>query len=351
MEHFGLARFAIWLVFLVPGSFATTNSQQGGYHLIKKYTLGGGEFGRDYFDYLTLDVSARRLYLTHNTRVNVIDADSGTVLGDISNLHYVHGVALVKELDRGFISEGGADQVTIFDLKTLQVIGQVKTGGSPDCIIYDPASRHIFTFNARSKDATVIEPANGTVVATLPIGGHPEQAVADGNGMIYDNDEDGNEVVVIDSRALTIKARWPVAPAITPTAMTMDREHRRLFVGGRNKLFAIMDADNGKVIQTLPIGGGVDTNIYEPETGLVFSSTREGTLHVFHEDSPDKFTVVETVFTQPGAKTMALDTKTHNLFLDTADFGPPPPPSNGTGPPMTVWTIVPGTFVLLVYGR
>ncbi len=349
MKFSNLRRLATCSAVLLLGGLALASSPKGGYHLLKKYALGGAPGGTEYWDYITLDVSTRRLYLSHGTEVKVVDADSGAVVGSIADLKRVHGIAMVKELGRGFISDGGADQALIFDLKTLKVIGQVKTGGNPDCIIYDPASRHIFTMNGRSRDATVIDPANGTVVATVPMGGRPEYAVADGKGMIYDNIEDKNEVVALDSLALTIKARWPIAPAAEATAMDMDVPHRRLFIGGRNKTFAIMDADNGRIIQTFPIGDGVDTNIYESKTGLVFTATREGTLHVFHEDTPDSFSVVETVQTEFGARNMALDPKTHKLFLDTADFSPAPPPT--AEQPHPARPPVPGTFRLLVYGR
>jgi YVTN family beta-propeller protein len=203
--------------------------------------------------------------------------------------------------------------------------------------------------NGKSNDASVIDPATAAVVATIPMGGRPEYAVADGKGMIYDNIEDKDEVVALDSRANIVKARWPIAPSGGATAMDMDVQHRLLFVGGRNKLLAIMDAGSGKVLQTFPIGDGVDTNIYEPETGLLFTATREGTLHIFHEDSPDKFSVVETVKTEFGARNMALDPKTHRLFIDTADFAPPAAPT--TEQPKPQPTPVSGTFRLLVYGR
>jgi YVTN family beta-propeller protein len=279
----------------------------------------------------------------------VVDADSGAVVGSIPDLKRVHGIALVTDLGRGFISDGGADEVVVFDLKTLKASGHIKTGGNPDCIIYDPASKHVFTMNGKSNDSSVIDPSTATVVATIPMGGRPEYAVADGKGMIYDNIEDKNEVVVLDSRANTVKARWPIAPAEEATAMDMDVQHRRLFIGGRNKIFAVMEADTGKVIQTFPIGAGVDTNIYESQTGFVFTAAREGTLHVFHEDTPDKFSVVETVKTEFGARNMALDPKTHRLFIDTADFGPAPAPTAEQPQPQRV--PLPGTFRLLVYGR
>jgi DNA-binding beta-propeller fold protein YncE len=196
----------------------------------------------------------------------------------------------------------------------------------------------------------VIDPVKETVVKTIDLGGGVEQSVADGKGTIYDNNEEKNDVAVIDTRSLTIKARWPVAPAGSPVAMDMDREHRRLFSSGRDPKFLIlMDADSGKVLQSLPISSGVDGTVFEPETGLLFVSTRAGKLHIFHEGSPDKLSEVETIDTEYGAKTMNIDPKTHNLFLVTADFGAPGPPTKKHPHPERA--PVPGTFRLLVYGR
>ncbi len=334
---------------LLLGGLALANPPQGGYHLLKKYELGAPPGGKEYWDYITFDASTRRLYISHNTEVKVVDADSGTIIGDIPDLKRVHGIALVPDLGRGFISDGGADEAVVFDIKTLKVTGHIKTGGNPDCILYEPTSKHIFTMNGKSNDATVIDPVTETVVATIPMGGRPEYAVADGKGMIYDNIEDRDEVVALDSHTNTVKAHWPIAPSGGATAMEMDVQHRRLFIGGRNKVLAIMDADTGKVLQTFPIGDGVDTNIYEPETALLFTATREGTLHIFHEDTPDKFSLVETIKTEFGARNMALDSKTHKLFIDTADFAPAAAPT--TEQPKPQPTPVSGTFRLLVYGR
>jgi YVTN family beta-propeller protein len=343
-----LHRIAAYGIALALAGLALANPPEGGYHLLKKYDLGAAPGGKEYWDYITFDAATHRLYISHNTEVKVVDADSGAVVGGIPDLKRVHGIALASDLGRGFISDGGADEAVVFDLKTLKVTNHIKTGGNPDCIIYDPASKHIFTMNGKSDDSSVIDPASLTVIATIPVGGRPEYAVAGGKGMIYDNIEDKNEVVALDSRANSVKARWPIAPAAEATAMDMDVEHRRLFIGGRNKLLAIMDADTGKVLQTFPIGSGVDTNIYEPETGLLFTAVREGALHVFHEDSADKFSVVETVKTEFGARNMALDPKTHKLFIDTADFGPAAATTEQPNPQPTP---VSGTFRLLVYGR
>jgi DNA-binding beta-propeller fold protein YncE len=322
----------------------------GGYHLLKKVPLDAAPGGGEYFDYITVDAAARRTYLSHGTEIQVVNADTGALIGKISGLKRDHGVALVPELGRGFISDGDAGQVVIFDLKTLNRIGEVKGQADADSIIYEPVSKRIFVFNGEPKNSTVIDPAKGTVIDTVALGGAPEQAVADGKGMIYDNLEDTNEVIAIDARTLKIKSRWPVAPAGQPVSMAMDRQHRRLFIGGRNpKLLVVMDADNGKIIgQPFPIGDRVDTNIYDPETGFVASSTREGTIHIFHEDSPDKLSVVETVKSEFGAKTMALDAKTHNLLVDTSDFENPAATLQQPNPQPRA---KPGTFRLLIYGR
>ncbi len=349
MKVSSLKRALLCGTILVFGGFAIAGQPEGGYHLLKKYNLGAAPGGKEYWDYITFDSSTRRLFISHNTEVKVVDADSGAVVGSIADLKRVHGIALVADVGRGFISDGGADEVVVFDVKTLKVSGHIKTGGNPDCIIYDPASKHVFTMNGKTNDSSVIDPASATLVGTILMGGRPEYAVADGKGMIYDNIEDKNEVVALDSRALTVKARWPIAPAEEATAMDMDVQHRRLFIGGRNKILAIMDADTGKVIQTFPIGAGVDTNIYEPATRLVFTAAREGTLHIFHEDSPDKFSLVQTIQTEFGARNMALDPKTHKLFIDTADFTPAAAPT--TEQPNPQPTPVSGTFRLLVYGR
>ena len=349
MKRFNLGLFAAGLCLSLAGAYVLA-APLAGYHLLKKIPFGAAPGGLEYFDYITFDASTRRLYLSHGTEVKVLDADSSAVVGTISGLKRDHGVVVLNDLGRGFITDGGAGQVVIFDLKTLKTIGQIKAGGDPDSILYDPASKRIFVFNGGTKDSTVIDPAKGTVVATIPLGGAPEQAVADGKGMIYDNLEDTNEVVALDSRTLKITARWPVAPAGQPVSIAMDRQHRRLFIGGRNaKLLVVMNADNGKIIgQPFPIGDRVDTNIYDPETGLVACSTREGTIHVFHEDSPDKLSLVETVKTEFGAKTMAYDPKSHNLYVDTSDFGPAPAPSAQQPNPQPV--AIPGTFRLLIYG-
>ena len=332
------------------GAVALASPAGSGYHLIKRIPLGAAPGGGEYFDYVTVDSASRRVYLSHGSEVKVLDADNFSVVGTISGLKRCHGVLVLPDLGKGFITDGEASQVAVFDLKTLQITGAIKNSQDTDSIVYDPASKLIFTFNGDSKNATVIDPIQESVVKTIDLGGGPEYPVADGRGTIYDDNADKNDVVAIDSATLKIKARWPVAPAGEPVGMGMDRKHRRLFSAGRNPQFLVlMDADNGKVLQSLPISSGVDANIFEPETGLLFISTRAGKLHIFHEDSPNKLREVETIKTEYGAKTMNIDSKTHNLFLTTADFGPETSPSKKNPEPSR--KAIPGTFRVLVYGR
>jgi DNA-binding beta-propeller fold protein YncE len=346
-----LGRLVTSASFILLSSFVLAIAATGGYHLLNKYPFGPAEGStREYFDYITVDSSARRVYLSHGTEIKVIDADNGSLIGNITGLKQDHGVAIASEFGRGFITDGAQGKVIIFDLKTLKVIGEAKAEDDADSITYDPASKRVFAQNGKPNSSTAIDAQSGTVVGTIALGGAPEFAVADGTGTIYINLEDKDEVVAIDSHALTVKSRWPVAPAGRPTALAMDIQHRRLFSAGRKpQMLVVMDADNGKVIQSFPISGGVDAAAYEPGTGLIFASTREGMVHVFHEDSPDKFSEVETVKTEVGAKTMALDTKTHNLFLDTVEFAPPAAPTQDLPHPRPM--AVPGSFHVLVYGR
>ncbi|PYU21216.1 MAG: YVTN family beta-propeller domain-containing protein [Acidobacteria bacterium] len=353
VKPLSLIRSGICLVLLTLGTVGAADLPKPEYHLLKKISFSAAPGGREYYDYLTFESSTRRLYLSHGTEVKVVNADTGETVGTISNLNQTHGILILNELGKGFITDGGDDSVVLFDLATLKITGRVKTVAEPDCITYDSASNHVFVFNGHGHGMTVIDPQNGAALGIVPMGGTPESAVADGKGLIFDNNQDTSEVVVIDSRSLTIKVRWPIAPAGSPTAMAMDREHRRLFISGRDpQFFVVMSADTGKIIQSFPISAGVDANVFEPDTGLIFTSTRDGLIHIFHEDSPDMFSVAGTIKTEYGAKTMALDPKTHNIFVTTSDFGPPPPATplkpNPQPDPMDR---VPGTFRLLIYGR
>jgi DNA-binding beta-propeller fold protein YncE len=289
----------------------------GGYSVTKKIPIPG----TGSWDYLTVDEAARRLYVSHGTQVEVLDIDSLSVVGSIPKTPGVHGIAIAPESGRGFVSNGQANNVTVFDLKTLQPIADVPTGHKPDAIIYDPATARVFAFNGASNTATAIDATSGKVAGTVDLGGGPEFAAADGKGYVFDNLEDESLVVKINSRDLKVEQRWPTAPCASPSSMAMDRANRRLFLGCRSKVMTVMDADSGKVMTTLPIGDHVDATAFDPETRLIFNSNGEGTITVIHQDSPDKYSVVETVKTAPRAKTMALDPKTHRLFLSTAENG------------------------------
>lgn len=288
-----------------------------GYSILKKIPIPG----QGSWDYLTVDEAARRLYVSHGTQVEVLDVDSETLVGSVAKTLGVHGIAVSPEFGRGFVSNGQSSTVTIFDLKTLKPIADVPTGKKPDAIIFDPATSRVFAFNGGSNSATAIDAATGKVAGTIDLGGGPEFAAADGNGFVYDNLEDESLVLKIDSRKLTVEKRWPTAPCSSPSSMAMDRANHRLFLGCRSKVMAVMNADTGQIITTLPIGDHVDATAFDAETKLIFNSNGEGTITVIREESPDKYSAVETVKTLPRAKTMALDPKTHRLFLSTAEAG------------------------------
>ena len=316
-----------------------------GYHLIKKIKVGGEGF----WDYLAFDSPTRRLFISRGTKVVVLNVDTEKVVGEIPNTAGVHGIALAPDLGRGFTSNGQAGTVTIFDLKTLAVIGEAKAEMNPDAIIYDPASKRAFAMNGRSGSATAIDGATGNVAGNIPISGKLEFAAADGAGHVYVNVENKGEEVELDSKNLTVLAHWPLDPCKEPSGLAIDVKNRRLFAGCGNKMMAVIDADSGKVITTPPIGAGVDADAFDPATAFAFASCGAGVLSVIHEDSPDKFSVVEDVPTQMGARTMALDPKTHEIFLVTAEFGPPAAPTAENPRPRP--TLVPDSFTVLVLGR
>jgi DNA-binding beta-propeller fold protein YncE len=330
------------------GVLAAAASAAVGYHLLHRIPLEATGDGS--WDYAIVDSPARRLYVSHNTHVLVVDVDSDKLVGKIDKTDGVHGIALVPEMGRGFISNGRAGTVTIFNPKTLETLGEVKvTGQNPDCIVYDPATHRIFTFNGIGNNATVIDAQEGKVVGTIDLGGRGEFAAVDGKGFIFNNLWDKNLVVKIDSRKLTVNERWPLAPCESPTSMAMDQKNRRLFIGCENRLLAVMDADSGRVITTLPIGDGVDATAWDPETRLILNSTEEGTVAVVRQESPDKYSVLETVKTQYGAKTLALDPKTHQLYVPAAQRAPRPAPTPEHS--RVRGAITPGTFGILVLGR
>ncbi|HET6232623.1 MAG TPA: hypothetical protein VFE05_21285 [Longimicrobiaceae bacterium] len=322
------------------------HAQASPYHVISRVRLGG-EGG---WDYVTADADAHRLYLSRGSHVMVVSTDNDSVVGDIPGTTGVHGIALAPALGRGFTSNGRDSSVTIFDLKTLAVVGSVHgTGRNPDAIAYDSVSGRVFAFNAGGTTATAIDAATGAIAGTVELGGRPEFAVADGRGRMFANLEDKSAIVAFDTRTLRVAGTYPLAPCEEPSGLAMDRAHRRLFAVCGNKSMAVVDADNGHLVATIPIGDGPDAAAFDPATGDAFSSNGEGTLTVVHEASPSSFAVVQTLPTQRGARTMALDLRTHRIYLVTAEFGPPPAPTAERPHPRP--SVVPGSFTLLVIGR
>ncbi len=317
----------------------------GSYKLLKEIPVGG-EGG---WDYLTVDESARRLYVSHATKVEVIDIDKEAVVGQIADTAGVHGIAVAPRLGLGFTSNGRENKASIFDLSTLKTTSKVDTGENPDAILYEEGQEEVYTFNGRGRSATVFEAKTGKVVATIPLSSKPEFSVADTQaGRIYCNLEDKSAVAVIDAKAHKVLSTWPIAPGEEPSGMAYDAQNKRLFLGCGNKLMVMMDSETGKVVGSVPIGQGVDATKFDSGTMLAFCSCGDGTVTIAHEDSPDKLTVVQTLKTEPRARTMALDTKTHKIYLASARFGAATDqPSGGKkGRP----SAVPGTFKVLVYG-
>jgi DNA-binding beta-propeller fold protein YncE len=301
--------------------------------------------GNGGWDYLTVDAAGRRVYVSHATCVEVLDADTGELKGQVADTAGVHGIAVAPDLGRGFTSNGKADTVTVFDLKTLKSLVTVAVGKNPDAILYDSASRRVFVFNGGGASATAIDAATGKVAGTIDLGGRPESGVSDGTGLVYVNLEDKDEVLKIDTDKLKVVARWSVAPAKTPVSLAIDTRGARLFVGCRRKSLVILSTETGKAVTSLPIGERVDAGVFDPETKLVFCSCGDGTVAVIHQDTADKYTLVETLKTRSGSKTMALDPKTHRLFVPAADFKAP------AGQPNARPTMVPGTFAVLIYAK
>jgi YVTN family beta-propeller protein len=309
----------------------------------------GGDGG---WDYLSVDEAGRRLYVSHATKVVVIDLDKDVVAGEITNTPGVHGLAVAPDLQRGFSSNGRSNTASIVDLKTLTTLSQVDTGQNPDGMLYEPGQREVYMFNGRGQSATVIDAKAGKVVATIPLGGRPEFAAADPKvGRVYNNIEDKNEVIAIDTKTHQVVNHWPITPGEGASGMAIDVAHHRLFLGCGNKLMVMMDSETGKVVASVPIGDGVDANAFDPGTKYAFASCRDGTVTIVREDALDKLTVVQTLATAQGSRTMALDPKTHKIYLAAAKFEAPAEqpagqPAGGRGRPR----MIPGTFKILVYG-
>jgi YVTN family beta-propeller protein len=316
---------------------------QGSYKILHTYTLGG-DGG---WDYLNLDPDSGRLFITRGSHVIVVDPATGKQLGDIAGLQGIHGTAFVG--GRAYVSEGGANRIAVIDGKSLSKTAEIPVGMRPDGILYDAFSKHLFTFNGASKDATAVDPASGKVVGTVALGGKPEAAASDGAGTIFVNIEDKSELVAFDAKTLAVKQHYPLAPCEEPSGMAADLAHGRIFSGCDNKMIAVTDMKTGKAVAQIPIGEGVDANRFDSTTGLVFSSNGEsGTLTIAHEDGPDKFTVLQNLKTAEGARTMELDEKSHRVYVVTADRKPGTPTADRPKPrPVPV----PGTFRLIVIGR
>jgi len=316
-----------------------------GYHFLKEIAIGG-EGG---WDYLAVNETGRRLYVSHDTKVVVVDLESDKVVGEIADTPGIHGIAvaaLSPEVQLGFTSNGREDKMSMVDLKTLKTTTKVATGKRPDAIIFVPQRAEVYAFNAGDHSASVFEADDGDPEGAIPLPGKPEFAVAEPKAnRVYCNIEDKNLVASIDTASRKVVEQWSTAPGESPSGMAIDLEHHRLFIGCANKLMVMMDSASGKVVATVPIGGRVDATAFDPATQLAFSSNGEGNVTIAHEDSPDKLTVVQTLTTEPGARTMALDPKTHNIYLACAKLQPA-----AADAPQQRPQIVPGTFKILVYG-
>lgn len=316
------------------------------YHLIASHTLGG-DGG---WDYLALDTAYHRVFVTRGDRVMVIDQKSGKLLSEITGLHRTHGVAFDYRASHGFVTASGDSSVTMFDLATLKVLATTKGSAGADGLIFDEGSSHVFSLNGGANSATVIDGSTGALVATIALGGRPEFGASDGHGKLFVNLEDSSAIVEIDTKQNRVIRHWALAPCESPSGLAIDVAHHRLFSGCENKMMAVSDYQSGKVITTIPIGSGVDANRYDPVTGLAFSSNGEGSITVARESSPGTFSVVQTIPTSPGARTMELDPVSHRLFTVTARFGPAPEQATPENPRRRP-PILPNSFVLLEYGQ
>lgn len=286
-------------------------SQPKLYEVSDKINIGG----ETRWDYLSIDYTYNRLFVSHASKVHVVDLKTNKLVGEISDLHGVHGIEFAAEFNKGFISNGRDSSITVFDLKSLQKLASIKINGkNPDAIIYDPFTKRIFSFNHSSNNATAIDAKTNSIIATFPLDGVPEFAASDLKGSMYVNLEDKSAVDVFDPQTLKVIAKWSIAPCEEPTGMAIDNENSRLFVVGGNKLMAVLDLTNGKVITTIPIGSGVDGCAYDSKTNLAFSSNGEGSITVIRQENPNKYNVVETVPTIKGTRTITVDTTTHNVY-------------------------------------
>jgi YVTN family beta-propeller protein len=308
-ERINKMKRGMWLAALMM--LICTGIQPSEFHVVKKVPLPGGGG----WDYLTVDAGARRLYVSHGTQVVVLDVDNLEIIGTITGLSGVHGIAVAPEFGRGYVTAGQSDSVVVFDLKTLKKITEIRVGKKPDAIVYDPATKQVFVMNGDSDNSTVINAADSRVVGTIALGGGPEFSIADGKGNVFVNLEDKSELLRIDAKSLKVNDRWPVAPCQAPSSMAFDAVNNRLFLGCRSRLLAVVNADNGKVVASYPIGEKVDASVFDPTTKLIFSSTGDGHIYGFHQDTADSYSPLETIPTAQGSKTMTMDIQTQKLLV------------------------------------
>jgi YVTN family beta-propeller protein len=337
-----VARFIVFSALLGVGLLSVQpRAADGPYQFIKDVAIGG-EGG---WDYLNVDGPAKRLYVSHGTKVVVYDMEKDAVVGEIADTPGVHG-AVIASNGHIFTSNGRGNNASMVDAKTFQTIQKIETQANPDFIMYDPKQKEVYTFNGNGKSASVID-ASGKVVATIPLGGKPEAGVSDpAAGRVYVNNETGNEIVVIDVATHEVVAKWPIAPGESAAGLAIDLKNHRLFIGAHNNKMVMMDSTNGKIVGEVPIAAGVDATWFDPGTGYAFSSCGTGTVTIAHEDSPEKLTVVQTLATTQGARTMALDPATHRIYLAAGKYQDPPAGSAANARP----TLIPGSMHLLVYG-
>ena len=315
---------------------------QKNFHILKTFHIqsAGG------WDYIAVGPGNGRLYVSHGTQVNILDINTGDSIAVIENTTGVHGIAFDKSQNKGFTSNGRLNNVTVFDLTTNAVITQIPTGMNPDAIMYEPFSKKIITCNGRSKNLSIIDPVANKLLDSIDVGGKPETAVSNGDGIVYVNIEDKNEIVVVNMKTMKTEMHWPLSPAEEPTGLCYDKTTNRLFASCGNKMLAIVDAANGKIIETPSIGDGCDGAGFDIFTKNIFTSNGEGTMTVFHEKSGNEFEKVATVTTKRGARTITVDQDTHLIYLPTADFEKPDPAAPNARPKM-----IPGTFQVLVIGQ
>ncbi|HZR25301.1 MAG TPA: hypothetical protein VFA59_17025 [Vicinamibacterales bacterium] len=322
---------------LVVFATALATAQSGPYHIARTYPLGGDGS----WDYIVPDPENHRLFIARQTRVMVVDEESGKLLGEVTGINGAHGTAIAASSGHGFATSGNDKSVVMFDLKTFASLGRIPAAEDADAILYDSASNRVFTLNGDAHSSTVIDPA-GTLITNIPLGGKPEYGASAGDGKVYANLTDTHEVVEIDAKSATVSKRWPTAPCKNPVSMAIDTKNHRVFSGCRSGVLAVSDYQSGRIVATTPIGTGVDGTGYDPAAGDIFVSNADGTLTVVHQDDADRYHVAQTIDTPQYSRNLGFDPTTHRLFVAAAKFGPVPAGGRGRGP------LVPDSFSVLV---